>query len=273
MNNSISKLFKALIAFLIFGDALNAGEIAQQDLSELPVADVVILGETHDNPLHHIGQAAAIKAINPKAVVFEMLTPEQAARVTPSLLADEAALQTALGWNQTSWPSFTLYYPVFAAAQNARIFGAARPKTQVRRAYKDGAATVFGAQAAEYGLDQTLPPEQLKIRKQAQYEAHCEAMPLAMMGSMIEAQRFRDAVFSKTLVQALEITGGPVVLIVGAGHARTDWAVPFMLKQAKPEIAVLSLAFVESPIDETPPYGFWITTEPAPRKDPCLAFK
>ena len=51
-------------------------------LAAAPAAaqDVVILGEIHDNPAHHEVQAERVADIQPRALVFEMLTPEQAAR-------------------------------------------------------------------------------------------------------------------------------------------------------------------------------------------------
>ena len=59
-------------------------------------ADVVFLGEVHDNPAHHDRQAAEVARIAPSAIVWEMLTAEKAAVVTTGLVADEAALGAAL---------------------------------------------------------------------------------------------------------------------------------------------------------------------------------
>ncbi|MDF0603033.1 hypothetical protein P1J78_19995, partial [Psychromarinibacter sp. C21-152] len=39
-----------------------AEEIGPAGLSDLPAADVVILGEIHDNPVHHRNQARAVAA-------------------------------------------------------------------------------------------------------------------------------------------------------------------------------------------------------------------
>ena len=260
-----------------------SSEISLDDLGNLQRANVYILGETHDNPLHHLGQARAIKALHPKAVVFEMLTPEQAARITPELLQNEEALEAVLGWNGSGWPDFSMYYPVFSALGDAKIFGAALPRQEVRRAFYDGAADVFGDGAQAYGLDNPLPERDLKIRMQEQFEAHCEAMPLEMMDGMVESQRLRDAAFANAVIKAFEETGGtydgliakggPVVLIAGTGHAHYDWAVPAMLAKAKGQLSLISIAFLEAPVAPDKRYDFWIETEPAKREDPCLAFK
>ncbi len=259
-----------VLAFTIFAVPVGASEITTDDLTNLPPADVMILGEVHDNAHHHLGQAAAIAAIRPKAVVFEMLSPEQAAMVTPALLADQVALEAALDWNASGWPDFALYYPVFAALGEAQVYGAKRPRDEVRRAFGEGAAAVFGP---GYGLDQPLPDDELVQRTQEQFAAHCEAMPLDMMGGMVEAQRFRDAAFAATVVQAFKETGGPVVLIAGNGHARIDWGVPALLAIGASDLSVLTVGFLEEPAEATQPYDLWIVTEPAMRENPCLAFQ
>jgi len=250
-----------------------AREITRADLANLPSADIVILGETHDNTLHHQAQAEAIRALRPKAVVFEMLTPQQATKITPELLNDLTALEQALGWKDAGWPDFALYYPVFVAAKDAKIYGAARPRQQVHAAFKQGAATVFGENAPLYGLAEPLPETQLEQRKQEQFADHCEAMPIELMGGMVEAQRLRDAAFADTTLQALRNNGAPVVLITGAGHARTDWAVPTVIRHAAPDVTTLSVGLLEKPVTDTPPFDLWLGTAAAKRPDPCLAFK
>lgn len=263
----------ALILLAIFVKAGFSEQIPMRGLDELPQANLYFLGETHDNPIHHLGQARAIRAIKPKAVVFEMLTPVQAAKITPELLMDENTLAQALGWNASGWPEFAMYYPIFAALGDAKIYGAALPKDAVRRAFKEGASAVFDEDATEFGLDRPLKPDLLEQRKAEQFAAHCEAMPLAMMGGMIEAQRLRDAQFAATMLRAFGETGGPVVLIAGAGHTHYDWAVPSIFTQQKSTLSMISIAFIEGDQAPTKRYDFWIATERVDRPDPCLAFK
>ncbi len=273
-------MLKVAVFLSFFSGLVQAGEIRLADIGHLPPADVVFLGEVHDNPQHHRGQALAISAIRPKAAVFEMLTPEQAARITPARLKDEAALEKALGWNVSGWPDFSLYYPVFQALAEtgARFYGAAKPRNEARKAFDNGAAKVFGAQASRFGLDRPLPPEQLQHRIDEQYEAHCQAMPREMMGGMVEAQRLRDAALAQAALKAYQQTGGPVVVITGNGHARKDWGAPALLHKAAPDLALLSVGFLETDAEadvdpQQPPYDLWVYTEPAPREDPCKAFQ
>ncbi|PIE15382.1 MAG: hypothetical protein CSA68_06830 [Rhodobacterales bacterium] len=268
----ISRILAPIIAALALFAPAHAGQITLQDLDHLPPADLYILGETHDNALHHQAQARVLRALKPKAVVFEMLSPEQAARITPALLANPPALAEALDWANSGWPDFALYAPLFAALGDAKIYGAALPKGKVRQAYSEGAAAVFGPGAARYGLDQPVPQAQLEQRKQEQFEAHCRAMPLAAMGGMIEAQRIRDAAFADALLRAHQQVGAPVVLIAGAGHAHYDWAVPAALQAADSGLSLLSVALLEAPAQPQKRYDLWLETAAAEREDPCLAF-
>jgi len=237
-------------------------------------ADVVILGEVHDNPVHHAHQAQAVAALAPAALVFEMLTPDQAALVTEANRGDAAALGAALGWEASGWPDFSMYHPIFTAAPRARIYGAALPREDVRRAVGEGAAAILGDDAERFGLTTPLPAAEQAEREADQMAAHCNAMPAEMMPGMVEAQRLRDAALARAAVQAMAETGGPVAVIAGSGHARRDWGIPAALAVAAPELSVLSVGQIEAEGAAEPeqPFDLWLVTEPTPREDPCAAF-
>lgn len=241
--------------------------------SAIPKTDVIVIGEIHDNPIHHENQATLITQINPSAVVFEMLSPEQVSAIENLPRGDPRALEEALEWESSGWPDFKLYFPVFMASRTAPFYGAAAPIGQVRSAISEGAAAVFGQDAKSFGLNLSLEPEEGTAREAFQAEVHCGALPETMLPGMVEAQRFRDAHFSKVTLQALADTRGPVVVITGNGHARTDWGMPRALKSAAPDATVLSIGQVSR--DETdPPFDLWIFTENVVRDhDPCDAFK
>lgn len=255
----------ALIAAPAFGN-----EITPQDIFGLPPAEVMFLGELHDNPWHHQIQAQVVAARSARALVFEMLTPEQAAKAEPELLADQEALDRALGWAQSGWPDFGLYYPIFAAAQGMAIYGAQVPRDAVRAAIMGGdVAADFGPQAARYGLSEALDPEEQAAREALQLQAHCNALPAAMLPGMVLGQRLRDATLARAIDRALAETGGPVLVITGNGHARTDWGAPRLLSAQTTRI---SIAQLEAVPDGPQPFDFWIVTQEAARQDPCLAF-
>ncbi|MGJ8602529.1 MAG: ChaN family lipoprotein [Marivita sp.] len=236
-------------------------------------ADVVFLGELHDNPGHHVRQAEYVAELGPTALVFEMLTQAQADLVTPELIADETALETALGWDESGWPDFAMYYPIFAAAPDAAYFGAAVPRDAARQAMSDGVGTAFRGDATVFGLLDPLPETQQAAREALQLAAHCDAMPQEMLPVMVDIQRLRDAELAYSAVQAFEAYGGPVVVITGNGHARKDWGAPVYLMAAAPALTLAALGQGEG---DAPPSGVFdvITwSNPVYRGDPCEAFR
>jgi len=259
-------------ALALFAGPAIAAEIVPSGLATLPQADVVVLGEVHDNPVHHQNQAAAVAALAPRALVFEMLTPKQAAGATVEARHSAGTLAEALGWAGTGWPDFAFYYPIFAAAPEAAVFGGGLPRDEVRLAMSDGAAAVFGAESALYGLNMSLPGTVQADREAEQMAAHCNALPEQMLPGMVEAQRLRDAALARAVVQALERTGGPVAVITGNGHARRDVGLAAALAQAAPDITLLAVGQFEERPEEEVPFDYWLVTEPAEREDPCAAF-
>jgi uncharacterized iron-regulated protein len=246
--------------------------IAGDHIGSLPPADVVFLGEVHDNPAHHDIQARAIAAIGPKALVFEMLTAQQAAAMPDNLpLKDD--LRILLDWDSSGWPDFALYYPLFTAAPDAAVFGAGLPRDVARAAMGQPMDQVFAGDAARFGLTEALPADQQEAREELQARAHCDALPQDLLPAMVAIQRLRDAMLADAALRAVEQTGGPVVVITGTGHARTDWGAPYLLAQAAPDLHILSVGQFEIAVEDTPPYDYWTVTDPHPRPDPCAAFR
>jgi hypothetical protein len=178
-----------------------------------------------------------------------------------------------LGWEASGWPDFAMYYPIFVAAGDARVVGAAAPMEDVRAAVRTGAGAVFGADAARFGLDAPLPAPEQMLREAGQLMAHCNALPAEALPGMVEAQRLRDGWLARAALAALEDTGGPVVVITGNGHARADWGVPALLKVAAPEVEVLALGQFEDAAEAAPPFDLWLVTDPVDRPDPCAVFR
>nr|WP_238941400.1 ChaN family lipoprotein [Jannaschia sp. Os4] len=249
--------------------ALVAAGPATADTAPLPPAgaQVVWLGEVHDNPDHHRVQAGIVAALDPSALVLEMLEPRHAA--APVDRGDVAAMDAAFEWSARGWPDLAMYAPILA--QGAPLYGAALPPDEVRRAVSDGALAVFGTGGARFGLDRPLPPEQQAEREAGQAAAHCEALPEEMLPGFVEAQRLRDAALADAALRALAETGGPVAVIAGTGHVRADWGAPSMVALAAPEVAQWTLGQGEGELDG--PFDAVAVADAPERGDPCAAFR
>lgn len=258
-------MIRVLGLLLVLATPVLANEIG----GPIPAADIYVLGERHDNPDHHLTQAAVIAEVAPTAVVFEMLTPEQA----EIILEMGAVDPVAIGWDRSGWPDFSLYAPVFDAATGARIFGAQVDRDRARRAMQDGLVASFGGDAARYGLDEPLPEAQLEARLALQDEAHCNAMPADMLPAMVDIQRLRDGELARAALAALDDTGGPVVVITGNGHARMDWGAPALIALARPDVDQFVLGQTED--DQLLEGGFdlILSSPEMARDDPCDVFR
>lgn len=235
-------------------------------------ADVVILGEVHDNAAHHQIQADLLTALAPKAVVWEMITQSQADGLLGLQLSEAEQVSAQLDWDNSGWPDFAIYAPVFAAAQGARQFGGQVPRSVAGDVMTNGAVAFFGEDAAIFGLNLQLPEAEQKLREADQMANHCNAMPAEMLPKLVEFQRLRDASLANAVVKALQATGGPVAVISGNGHARTDRGVPVYLANARPELTVLSLGQSEGG-QVAGRFDLVLDAAPIERPDPCLAFQ
>mgnify|MGYP005851974735 CR=1 FL=1 len=237
-------------------------------------ADIVVLGEIHDNPEHHRVQAEIVAALGPAAIVFEMIPQEREAAVNElrAAGADRAALAAALDWDASGWPDFDFYADILDAAPTAQVFGAGQPAADVRRAMLEGAAGVFGPDARIYGIDQPLDAEEQAAREAIQAAAHCDLLPAEMMAGMVEAQRFRDAGLADAALWARIMTGGgQVVVIAGSAHADKVRGMPAMIALAAPEATVMALGqFEGDALDmEAERFDAVLHAPPPPRDDPC----
>lgn len=241
--------------------------------SAVQAQDVLVLGEVHDNPAHHLAQAREVERFAPAAIIFEMLTAEQANGEVMPQVANAEALSEHLRWGDSGWPDFALYHPIFTAAPAARIFGAGVSREAAFAAVGEGIASVFAGDASAYGLDQPLSEAQQEAREALQFAAHCDALPAEMLPGMVDVQRLRDAELARVTLEAFEATGGPVAVITGNGHARRDWGVPDYLARVAPDLDVMVIGQTE---DGTPLRGTFDKVLSAPaidRPDPCEAFK
>lgn len=261
-----------LSVFVACGPAF-AGPLSVETLDRVTGAPVVIIGEVHDNPAHHAVQAALVAHIQPRAIVFEMLTEVQADAVTPQTRADEETLGDAVDWADSGWPDFSLYYPIFAAAPAAAIYGAAVPRDAARAAMQAGIAESFGDQAAEFGLTTPLPSAEQEAQEDLQQVAHCNAMPPEMLAVMVDLQRLRDAVLARETLRAIDATGGPVVVITGNGHARRDWGVPAYIAAARPDLEIVSIGQQEEGQGAPGGFDILLSSPAVERPDPCEAFR
>jgi uncharacterized iron-regulated protein len=276
-------------------DVASASFISEQELAARLVGPrFVLLGEQHDNPFHHLLQARVISllvasGIRP-AVAFEMLATDHAGAIRdcqsePHCTVEE--FRYVVEWDDSGWPDWQLYEPVFRAVINARLPIVAADLTsdaiQLIMASDADRAAARAAWIGYLGLERSMPPEERTELAEEIRESHCNLAPEDALPRMIRGQRARDAHLALILERAAAERGTSVVLIAGSGHTRTDRGVPTYFTDASARDSTLSLAFIEvdddkerGPADYARRFGgsvlpfdvVWFTEE-IEREDPC----
>lgn len=237
-------------------------------LDALRASDYVLLGELHDNPLHHRRRGELLAALQrPATVIAEQLPRGERLRFTDDLEASLVAAGFAA--KQWRWP---LHEPLFAAVRGAGLplAGGNVPIDDLRRVAREGEAALPPPLAAVIAAAPLTDAAQRALDADLE-RGHCGQLPPTRLPSMRLAQRARDA--SMTL--ALEDAGGrPAVLLAGNGHVRGDYGVPQLLAQRHPQARITSVAFAEPGAAlASAPYAYVWVTAPAEREDPCAGFK
>lgn len=261
------------LGFLLAGAVLWAAPFAFAEVPEgARTADIVFLGEVHDNPAHHERQADWVAELAPGTLVFEMIAPGVAEDLPDATPGDADALAAALNWAESGWPDFGMYHPIFLAAPEARIRGAAVARSEARALDANPLPKVFGSRADVFGLDRDLPPEEQAAREDLQFAAHCDALPKDFLPMMVAVQRLRDAMLARAALEAHEDGHGPVVVITGNGHARSDWGAPALLAGIE-GLRVFSLGQSEDDVVPDGRFDLVLGAPPVDRPDPCAAFR
>lgn len=236
-------------------------------------SDVVIVGETHDNPHHHQLQAEIAAAINAGGLAFEMVpeSAEEAVNAARRNGVTREALGALLEWSDSGWPDWGMYAPIFEAVPEAYVAGGEIDREMARKARADGADSVF-ADADRFGLSEPLPEELHASLVQELIDSHCGMIPRHVAVSMAETQRLRDASFAAAALRALKKGGAPVVVITGSGHARLDRGIPYYLERAAPDLKIVSVDLTEQHGETIGHYDHVIRTDAVERDDPCAAF-
>lgn len=258
-------------------------------IKELLESNYVLLGETHDNPLHHAYQADMLNALNQSnrkaSIVLEMLTDKQADSLISNSPQDAGQFFDTVKWEQSGWPPRETYKPLVEMIIDTeyRYFAGNFERKTLRELIKTNGASapeemtdLVAAVIFDEGTIQDMRSDILA--------SHCGMIPPKMIDGMLLGQRLRDAIMARTLVK--KRSGGTGVLIAGSGHTRTDRGTPAYITQLEPGAKIFSLAWVEVEQGfedpeayaeawhaESLPFDYVWFTARVKRSDPCEEMK
>lgn len=211
-----------------------------QAIQPLLPADLLLLGERHDAPLHQALQQQAVAWLAERgllaALVLEMAEQGHSTQGLPPS-ADEAAVQAALAWNEDLW-SWQQYGPAAMAAvrSGVPVLGGNLPRRELRTAQTDQT------------LDALLAPEGVERQRQAVRDGHCGLLPEPRVPGMARVQVARDLRMAQTTIAA-QHPGRVVLLVAGAAHVKRSLGVPVNLpKNATTKVVIAHTGIADKAI-------------------------
>jgi uncharacterized iron-regulated protein len=257
------------------GDTLPTGELLRQ----VGEADIVLLGEVHDNPVDHALRGALLTAFAAErpAVVFEQFADRDTPIPPPAPAQSMEAWLDAFGFDRKGW-RWPLHAPVVdAAVAHARsLWGTNLSREELMPVVREGASAVRAPIRRLMDLA-PLDSTATAVMDSTLVESHCGQLPPAMIPGMRTAQVARDAAMVRALLLAGADSGQrPEWLIAGNGHVQRNLGVPRILREVVPQARVLAVGLLERDKDGGLPaaddrrtYDLVIVTPRVEREDPC----
>lgn len=276
---------------------VQAGEYILFDalVDRLAERKYVLIGEKHDNPIHHHHQAQLVDALSKsdereRAIVWEMFTRDQQTSLDHNWQdLPISELGPAMAWEDRGWPSWHDYAPIAQAARDNGLMMVAGnlPDAILRPMITKGNSAIPDELAAQLDLP-AIPTGVLERFNVEIAEGHCNMLPESVLDGFSAVQFARDASLAQAMSKTAKIDGiDGAFLIAGAMHVRQTIAVPWHLRRYEPElpeaeIAVVSLIEADDPgpkPSEIEDYAMrfgapddidfmWFTTD-IERGDPC----
>ena len=242
-------------------------------------ADVIYLGERHDNTEHHRIQLQIVQSLLDRKLQpvlgFEFFDVAQTgylmqyAAGNASLmqlehsggksLSPEQRLRKQLGWSERSDTDWGYYFSLIELAKINKLdlFGADLPdaiKLRLSRTDRDALTPVEQQQLAMLPLETNGYRSFMYGRFRA---GHCGWGREPLLTRLYQTWQERNYRMARSIVAMSEarlegaVGKGPVVMILGAGHTEHNRAVVSQVTQLKPQLKQLNIGLQEIYIDET----------------------
>lgn len=238
-------------------------------------ANVLLLGESHDNGEGHRLRAEALEMRIAEgwrpAIAMEQFDREQQPALDAAMRdcrdAECVVARLVPGKSGWQWP---FYKPVInlALKHGLPLLAANLSRADAGKVIGGGFASVLAADLrTRYNLDAALPAGVLATQVEEVRVSHCNKLPAEMLEPMARAQIARDVVMAEAMRPH---ASGGVVLIAGNGHVRRDIGVPYWLRAQR--LATWSVGYIEAPAAPGA-YDHEQRIPAADRPDPCAKFK
>ena len=232
-------------------------------LSRSNVADVLLLGETHDNPLHHELQqklliariAASGESQFKPALMMEQFNIDDQQALNQEL--NKSDRETALNHitDLISFADKNVYQPLVSLAveNNLPIIAANIPGKLAQPVIWRGFAAYDAAELKRLAVAEVWSDERQKYLSENMGGAHCGKLRDELREGLTRGQRLRDALMVDSAISSIE---NGIIAIVGSSHARRDIGLPLYFAARAPTSKIFSVGFIEVNPNVTDPLAY-----------------
>lgn len=215
-------------------EAPAGGVVTDRDLLDrLARADVVHVGEKHDDALHHGVQFEVLKGLHARGrrptLGLEMVDRSQQATLDGWAAGRVSDADFETFWKKAWGYDFAMYAPMlrYARAAGLRIVGLNAPRAVISKVYRGGLASLSPADRAllPASVAQTSDPDYLKYITDAINESHGNPPP-DKLANMLEAQAAWNETMGESVSDALAAGSECVLVVAGSGHMVFRGGVP-----------------------------------------------
>ncbi|WP_082680187.1 ChaN family lipoprotein [Paucibacter sp. KCTC 42545] len=235
-------------------------------------SDFVLLGEVHDNPLHHQRRGALLAQLRAPAVaVAEHLPAPAQLQLRPEL--DLLSQLSGAGFEAKAW-RWPLHEALFEGlrASGMTLLGGNVATPLARQVAREGRDALPDFARAQMDATPLSAPGRAALAADL-VQGHCGQLSGPRLEGMIWAQGLRDASLWSTMKAAAKAGAKPVLLLAGNGHIRSDYGLAYWIQQQAPKARVISVGFAEIGQPTAGLYTHVWRTPAATRDDPCAGFK
>ena len=251
-------------------------------------ADVLLLGEVHDNTQHHELQQKLLKARIDSGTSPALMMEQLDAASQPAL--DQALAGSnhdVVMSNVNALIKFTdweAYSPLLAIAVDNKlpVIAANVPNQHLQPVIWKGYVAYDAAELKRLAVEEVWNENRQKFLVNNMGGAHCGQLRDELREGLTRSQRLRDALMTDSAISSVD---RGVVAIVGSSHARRDIGLPLYFAARVPTASIVSIGFVEvspgradpnaysgdSATGEAPFDLIWFTPR-MEREDPCANF-
>jgi uncharacterized iron-regulated protein len=233
--------------------------------------DVIFVGESHDNPEHHLIQVQILQALADRVgdhlavgmEFFHVGQQEAIDRYLQGAISEDAFLD-AVNWKETWGFDYLLYRPLMLLSKDRgmRVLALNAPSVIVKKVARSGLSGLTAEERDQIAKEIDLGNEPHRAYVLEAFKGH-DHPDLKQFDRFYEAQSVWEETMAETISHHLVSSGGKMVIFSGNGHIVYKFGIPERTLRRAPVRAttvVLHPAAGQEEVDKNLADFVWITS-------------